>query len=71
MESAIGSRLLESLGGGVYGLACGGEGTCGQRLNMLRMAYLCTSVDDFLSGFEELLGELSELENFSFDEWVS
>jgi hypothetical protein len=29
MENAIGSGLLESFGGGVYGLSGSGEGACG------------------------------------------
>ena len=70
MEGAISSRLLESFGRGVYSLVCGGKGACSQRFDVLGMAYLRTGVDYFLSGFEELLGELSELENLSFDEWV-
>ena len=71
MKGTIRSRLLKSFDGGVYGLARGGESTCRQRLDMLGVAYLRACINYLLSGFEEFLGELSELENFSFDEWVS
>ena len=71
MENAIGSGLLESFGGGIHGLSGGGESTCGQRFDMLRVTYFSASVDNFLASFEKFLGELSELKNFSFNEWVT
>jgi hypothetical protein len=38
---------------------------------VLRVTDFGAGVNDFLSSFEELLSELSELKNFSFDERVS
>jgi hypothetical protein len=47
------------------------EGAGGQHLNLLGMADFSARVDHFLLGLEELLGEVSELKDFSFNEWVS
>jgi hypothetical protein len=49
----------------------GGKGTRRQRLDVLSVADFGTGVDHFLLSFKEFLSELSELKNFSFDEWVS
>ena len=38
---------------------------------MLGVTDFGARVDHFLSGFEKLLGELSELKDFSFDKWVA
>ena len=38
---------------------------------MLRVTDFGASVDDFLSGFKEFLGKLSELKDFSFDKRVA
>jgi hypothetical protein len=35
------------------------------------MVDFSVSIDHFLSGFEELLGEVLESKDFPFDEWVS
>ena len=71
MEDAISSGLLKSLGGGIHDLSGGGEGTRGQRLNVLRVTDFGAGVDNFLSGFKELLGKLPELKDLSFNEGVS
>ena len=70
MEGTIGPGLLESLGGGVHSLSGGGEGACGQRLDVLSMVNFGACIDDFLSSFEQFLSKLSELANFSFDERI-
>jgi hypothetical protein len=71
MEDAISSGSLESLGGGVHSLSGGCKGTRGQRLYMLCVANFGAGVDNFLSSFEEFLGELSELKKLPFDERVA
>ena len=71
MEGVIGPCLFESCGGGIHGLSSSGEGTGGQHLNLLGVVDLGACVDHFLSGFQEFSSELSELKDFSFDEWVS
>ena len=71
MEGAIGPGLFETLDGSVHGLSGGGEGTTGQYFDLLHVSNFGASVDDFLLGFEKLLGEVSELQHFSFDEGVS
>ena len=71
MEGVVGSCLFELLGRGIHGLSGGSKGTCSQRLDVLSMPDFSAGVDYLLSGFKEFLGELSELENFSFDKRVS
>ena len=71
MEGAIGSGLLEPISGCVHGLSGSSERTCSQRLDVLGVTYLRASVNDFLSSFEELLSEVSELEDLSVDERVA
>ena len=71
MKGTISPGLLEPLDRGVYGLTGSGESACGQRLDMLGVVDLGVRVDHFLLGFEELLGELSELMDFPFNEWVA
>ena len=71
MEDAIGSGLFELLSGGIHSLSGSGESARGQSLDVLRVMNFGASVDDFLSGFKEFLGKLSELEDLSFDEWVA
>jgi hypothetical protein len=71
MESAIGPGLLEPVSGCVHGLSGSGERTCSQRFDVLGVAYLRASVDDFLPSFKELLGEVSELEDLSLNERVA
>ena len=66
----VSPRLLEPFGRGIHGLSGGGKSTCSQRLDMLGMANFGLGVDHFLAGFKELLGELSKLKDFSFDERV-
>ena len=70
MEGAIGSCLFESCGRGVHSLLGGSEGTGGQHLDLLGVADLGVCVDHLLPGFQEVLSELSELKDFSFDEQV-
>ena len=71
MKDAISSGLLEPLGGGIHCLSGSGKGTRGQRFDVLRVTDFGVSVDNFLSGFKELLSELSELEDLSFDERIA
>ena len=71
VKDAVRSGLFEPFGRGVYSLVGGGEGARGQHFDVLSMADLGACVDNFLVGFEEFLGELSKLENFSFDERVA
>ena len=63
--------LLETLGGGIHGLAGSGESACSQRFDVLGVADLGACVDHFLPGFKKFLGELSKVKKFSFDEWVA
>ena len=51
-------------------MSSSGEGAGGQHLNLLGVADFGVGVDHFLLGFEELLSELSELKDFSFNERV-
>ena len=67
----VGPCLFEPFGRCVHDLACGGKCAGSQRLDLLGVANFRASVDYFLSGFKELLGKLSELKNFPFNEWVS
>ena len=71
MKGAIGSHLFESCSGGVHGLPSGGEGAGGQHLDLLGMMDFGACVDHLLSSFLELLSELSELKDFTFNERVS
>ena len=70
MESLIGSCLFESHGGGIHSLLSGDEGTGSQHFDLLGVTHLSAGVDHLLPGFQELLRELSELEDFSFNEWI-
>ena len=63
--------MLETFDGGVHGLAGSGKGTCGQYFDLLCMSNLRACVDDFLSGFLELLSEVSELQHLTFDKRVT
>ena len=47
------------------------EGASGQHLDLLGVTDFSMSIDHFLLGFEELLGEVTELKDFSFDKRVS
>jgi hypothetical protein len=49
----------------------GGEGTSCQHLDLLGMANFGMSIDYFLSCLLQLLGQLSKLQNFSFNKWVA
>ena len=71
MKDAVSPSLFELLSGGVHSVAGGGEGARGQHFNMLSVADRGTCIDNFLPGFEEFLGKLPELKNFSFDERVA
>ena len=71
MKNAISPGSFEPFSRGIHGLSGSGEGARSQRLDMLRVTDFGTSVDNFLSGFEELLGKLSELKDFSFNERVA
>ena len=57
----VSTSLLETLDGSVHGLLGGGKGAGGQHLDLLCMSDFGASVDDFLSGFLEFLGEVLEL----------
>ena len=61
VEDAVSSCLFKTIRRGIYGLPGGGEGTGSQHLNLLHVMDFGPSVDDFLSGFEELLGKVTEL----------
>ena len=61
MEGAVGSGLLETFGGGVHSLSGSGSGGAGQYLDLLHMSDFGAGINDFLSGFEELLSEVAEL----------
>ena len=71
MEDTISSGLLEPLGRGIDCLSGSGEGTCGQRFDVLRMTDLGARINNLLSSLEEFLRELSELKDLSFDERVA
>ena len=71
MEHAIGSCLFESICRSIHGLAGCDEGASSQHLDLLSVADFGAGVDHFLLGFEELLSEVSELKDFSFNERVS
>ena len=71
MEDAISSGLLESLGGGVDSLSGSGEGAGSQHFDVLCVTNFGAGVDNFLTSFKKFLGKLSELKNFSFNEWVA
>ena len=71
MEDAIGPSLFKPLDGGVHRLAGSGEGASGQHFDLLRVSNFIACLDDFLSSFEELLSEVSELYHLAFDERVS
>ena len=71
MEDAVSSSLFEAFNRSVHGLSGGSEGASGQHLDLLGMSDFSVSVDDFLSGLLQFLGEVSKLQYFSFDEGVS
>ena len=70
MQDTVGSGLFELLDRGVHGLTSSGESTSGQYFDLLCMSNLSTHLDDFLARFLEFLGEVSELQHFSFDEGI-
>ena len=47
------------------------EGASSQHLDLLSMTGFSAGIDHFLLSFKELLGEVSELKDFSFNERVS
>ena len=49
----------------------GGKSACGERLDVLGMTDFGAGVDYLLPSFKKLLGELSELKDFSFDERIA
>ena len=71
MEGSIGSRLFETVGGGIHGLSSGGEGASGQHFHLLGVSDFGVGVNDFSSGILELLGEGSKLKNLAFDKGIS
>ena len=70
VEGAVSSCLFESRGRGVHSLSSGRKGAGSQHLDLLSVLDFGSSVDDFLLRLEEFLGEVSELEHFTFDKWV-
>jgi hypothetical protein len=70
MEGVVGSGLFKTFNRSVHGLTCGGEGAGGQHLDLLCVLNFGVCFDNFLTGFLELLGEVSELQHLSFDEGV-
>ena len=71
MEDLVSPGLFESVDGGVHGLSGGGERTGSQYLDLLRVSDGGAGINDFLSGFLQLTGEVSELRYLAFDEGVS
>ena len=71
MEGTICPGLFETIGGCIHRLSSGGEGTGGKYFDLLRVSDASASVNDFLSGFLEILREPSKLLDFSFDEGVT
>ena len=63
--------MLKSCRQGIHGLVGCNKGASGQHFDLLGVTDFSTGIDRFLLGFEELLGEVSKLEDFSFDEQVS
>ena len=71
MKCAVGPGVFESLRGLIHCLASGGEGACGQYFDLLCVSNFGAGVDNLLADFLQFLGELSELQHFSFDEGIS
>ena len=52
-------------------MSCSGEGVSGQQFDALGLTDFGMGIDHFLAGVEELLGELSKVKHFSFNEGIS
>ena len=71
MKGTIRSRLFKAISGHVHCLSSSGEGAGGEYFDLLRVSDASASVNDFLSGFLEVLRESSELLYLSFDKGVA
>ena len=71
MKGLVSSCLFGAFGGSVNDLMSGGEGAGHQHFNLLGVTNFSTGIDHFLSCLLEFLGQLSKLEDLSFDEWVT
>jgi hypothetical protein len=71
VKDTIGPGLFEAFDRSVHGLTGSGEGASGQHFDLLCVSNFGACLDDFLAGFLELLGEVSELQHFSLDEGIS
>ena len=70
MEGLISSGLFETVDGGVHCLASGGERARSQHFDLLGVSDGGSGVDDLLSSFLQLSGEMSELGYLAFDKRV-
>ena len=71
MEDAVRSSLFEAIRRCIHRLSGRGEGAGGEHLDLLHVSDASAGVDDFLSGFLEILRKSSKLLYFSFDEGVA
>ena len=70
MEGSVSPGLFETVDGGVHGLSGGVECTGGQYLDLLRVSDGVAGIDNFLSSFLQLSGEVLELGYLAFDKGV-
>jgi hypothetical protein len=61
MEDAVGPRLFKAFNRGIHRLSGSGEGARGQHFDLLCVSNFVMRLDNFLTGFLELLSEVSEL----------
>ena len=71
MERTISSCLLESCRQSIHSLTGCDEGASGQHLDLLGVVDFSAGIDHLLLSFEEFLGEVSELKDFSLNERIS